>query len=68
MYHELIARIASHPRTQNFPVAGIAYNLILMRVAQNRAKREENVSTFVGNFIIESSPKTNSIPMELVTP
>ena len=62
----LIARITSHPLTQNFPVAGIAYNLILIRVAQNRAKHEEHASTFVGNFMIESSQKTDTIPAELV--
>jgi hypothetical protein len=67
----LIARIASHPRTQNFPVAGIAYNLILMRVVQHSAKPEEHTSTFIGNLTFESNKKTETdgtdpIPAELV--
>ena len=60
-----IARIVSNSRTQNFPVAGIAYNLILMRVAQNRAKHEVYASTVGGNVMIESQ-KADSIPGELV--
>ena len=61
-----IARIVSNSRTQNFPIAGIAYNLILMRVAQNRAKHEEHMPTFIGDLIIESNQRTGTIPAELV--
>ncbi|KAF8330649.1 hypothetical protein F5887DRAFT_78146 [Amanita rubescens] len=38
----------------NFPVAGIAYNLILIRVAENRAKPEPSeLPTFIGESTIE---------------
>jgi len=55
----------------NFPVAGIAYNLILMRVVQHSAKPEEHTSTFIGNLTFESNKKTETdgtdpIPAELV--
>lgn len=64
----LIAGIASHRRTQNFPVAGIAYNLILIRVAQNRAEHEVRASTFICDSIIECIQlcKTGAIPAELI--
>jgi hypothetical protein len=38
--------------TQNFPVAGIAYNLILIRVAQNRAE-PQGVPSVIGDSTIE---------------
>ncbi|KAF8342392.1 hypothetical protein F5887DRAFT_1076188 [Amanita rubescens] len=37
----------------NFPTALIAYNLILIRVAQNRASQEPELPTFIGNSTIE---------------
>ena len=37
----LITRATSHPRTQNLPVSGIAYNFILIRIAQSRHEAVE---------------------------
>ncbi|KAF8342373.1 hypothetical protein F5887DRAFT_1076172 [Amanita rubescens] len=37
----------------SFPVAGIAFNLILIRVAQNRANPEPEVPTFIGDSTIQ---------------
>jgi hypothetical protein len=39
--------------TQSFPTAGIAYNLILIRVAKNRANPEPELPTFIGDSTIE---------------
>ena len=43
----------SHSCMQNFPTAGIAFNLILIRVAQNRASPEPELPTFIGDSTIE---------------
>ncbi len=45
----------SHSRTQGFPVACIAYNLILIRVAQNRAQSEDHIPSFITGSAIERS-------------
>ncbi|KAF8327828.1 hypothetical protein F5887DRAFT_1288454 [Amanita rubescens] len=39
--------------TIGFPVSGIAYNLILIRVAQNRAEHEDNLPSFINGSTIE---------------
>ncbi|KAF8325110.1 hypothetical protein F5887DRAFT_259817 [Amanita rubescens] len=48
----------------NFPIAGIAFNLILIRVAQNRASPEPQLPTFIGDSTIEraipAAPRHNS--------
>jgi len=48
----------------NFPTAGIAFNLILIRVAQNRASPEPELPTFIGDSTIEraipAAPRRNS--------
>ncbi|KAF8333004.1 hypothetical protein F5887DRAFT_1080459 [Amanita rubescens] len=48
----------------NFPTAGIAFNLILIRVAQNRANQETELPTFIGDSTIEraipAEPRHNS--------
>jgi hypothetical protein len=43
----------SHPCTQSFPTSGIAFNLILIRVAQNRASSEPELPTLIGDSTIE---------------
>jgi hypothetical protein len=65
----LIVRIASHGHTQNFPVSGIAYNLILIRVAQNRANvNEDQTLSCIGNSTIERIQpyKSGTDPVETV--
>jgi hypothetical protein len=56
---------ASHMAcTQNGRAAGIAFNLMLIRVAQNRANPEPEVPTFIGDSTIEraipAAPRRNS--------
>ena len=59
------ARTLSHPCTQNLRAAPIAFNLILIRVAQNRANPEAELPTsFIGDSTIEraipATPRHNS--------
>ncbi|KAF8338659.1 hypothetical protein F5887DRAFT_1077593 [Amanita rubescens] len=42
----------------NFHTAGVAYNLIMIRVAQNRAQPEAELPTFIGNSTIERAMQT----------
>ena len=57
-------RTLSHSCMQNFRTAGIAFNLILIRVAQNRACAEPELPTFIGDSTIErairAAPHYNS--------
>ena len=61
------ARTIPHPCTQNDRAAGIAFNLILIRVAQNRANPELDLPSFIGHSTIEraipAAPRRNSEPV-----
>ena len=46
--------ILAYPRKQTFPAAGIAFNLIWIRVAQNRANPESELPEFIGDSTTES--------------
>ena len=61
---EFNATTISHPYIQNNRTAGIAFNLILIRVAQNRANPEPELSAFIGDSTIDRAiaapPRHNS--------
>lgn len=59
----IAAMTVSHPCVQSFSAAGIAFNLILIRVAQNRVNPEAELPTFIGDSIeyaIPAAPRHNS--------
>lgn len=59
--------IVSHSRSQNHPMAGIAYNFILIRIAQTKAKHEGKPRV-ADDSVIVASPAVSDHNSEVVPP